>query len=149
MTRTLLIDNIGELTTNDETLGEGIGGRIADAAVVVEGDRVAWVGRAADAPAADERFDADGRAVLPGWVDSHTHMVFAGDRTAEFEARMAGESYAAGGINVTVNATRDASDAQLSANLERLIAEGRRGGTTTFETKTGYGLTVEDELRSA
>ncbi len=129
MTRTLLIDNIGELTTNDETLGEGIGGRIADAAVVVEGDRVAWVGRAADAPAADDRFDADGRAVLPGWVDSHTHMVFAGDRTAEFGARMAGESYAAGGINVTVNATREASDVQLSANLERLIAEGRRGGT--------------------
>ena len=149
MTRTLLIDNIGELTTNDETLGEGIGGRIADAALVIDGDRVAWVGRAADAPAADDRFDADGRAVLPGWVDSHTHMVFAGDRTAEFEARMAGESYAAGGINVTVNATREASDAQLSANLERLIAEGRRGGTTTFETKTGYGLTVEDELRSA
>ncbi len=149
MTRTLLIDNIGELTTNDEALGEGLGGRMADAAVVIEGDRVAWVGHAADAPAADERFDAEGRAVLPGWVDSHTHMVFAGDRTAEFEARMAGESYAAGGINVTVNATREASDAQLSANLERLVTEGRRGGTTTFETKTGYGLTVEDELRSA
>lgn len=146
---TLLIDNIGELTTNDETLGEGIGGRLKDAAVVIEGDRVAWVGPASEAPAVDERFDADGRALLPGWVDSHTHMVFAGDRTAEFEARMAGESYAAGGINVTVNATRDASDAQLAANLERLIAEGRRGGTTTFETKTGYGLTVEDELRSA
>ena len=146
---TLLIDNIGELTTNDETLGEGIGGRLKDAAVVVEGGVVAWVGSANDAPAADERFDAAGRAVLPGWVDSHTHMVFAGDRTAEFEARMAGESYAAGGINVTVNATREASDAQLAANLERLVAEGRRGGTTTFETKTGYGLTVEDEVRSA
>src|SRR5690606_30188141 len=114
-----------------------------------EGDRVAWVGSAADAPAADERFDAAGRALLPGWVDSHTHMVFAGDRTAEFEARMAGESYAAGGINVSVNATRAASDAELAANLERLTAEGRRGGTTTFETKTGYGLTVADELRSA
>lgn len=145
----LLIDNIGELTTNDETLGEGVGGRISGAAIVVEGDRVAWVGSASSAPGADERFDAEGRAVLPGWVDSHTHMVFAGDRTAEFEARMAGESYAAGGINVTVNATRSASDDQLAANLERLIAEGRRGGTTTFETKTGYGLTVEDELRSA
>ena len=146
---TLLIDNIGELTTNDETLSEGVGGRIHNAAVVVEGDRVAWVGPAGSAPAADERFDAIGRAVLPGWVDSHTHMVFAGDRTAEFEARMAGQSYAAGGINVTVNATREASDSQLAANLERLVAEGRRGGTTTFETKTGYGLTVADELRSA
>lgn len=143
----LLIDNIGELTTNDDSLGEG--GRLRDAALVIEGDRVAWAGLSREAPAADERFDAEGRAVLPGWVDSHTHMVFAGDRTAEFEARMAGESYAAGGINVTVQATRDASDEQLAANLARLIAEGRRGGTTTFETKTGYGLTVEDEVRSA
>lgn len=149
MTRTLLIENIGELTTNDEALGEGLGGRLRDAAIVVEGDRIAWAGSTADAPAADERFDAAGRAVLPGWVDSHTHMVFAGDRTAEFEARMAGESYAAGGINVTVRATREASDEQLASNLARLVAEGRRGGTTTFETKTGYGLTVEDEVRSA
>ncbi|KAM9863596.1 imidazolonepropionase [Leucobacter sp. BZR 635] len=149
MTRTLLIDNIGELTTNDESLGAGLGGRLADAAVVIEGDRVAWVGPASQAPAADERFDAAGRAVLPGWVDSHTHMVFAGDRTAEFEARMAGESYAAGGINVTVEATRAATDEALAANLERLVAEARRDGTTTMETKTGYGLTVADELRSA
>lgn len=149
MTRSLLIDSIGELTTNDESLGEGPGGRIHDAAVVIEEDRIAWVGRAAQAPEADDRFDADGRAMLPGWVDSHTHMVFAGDRTAEFEARMAGESYAAGGINVTVNATRAASDEVLEANLVRLVSEARRGGTTTLETKTGYGLTVEDEVRSA
>lgn len=149
MTRTLLIDRIGELTTNDETLRPESGGRLREAALVIEGARIAWVGPAAEAPAADERFDAAGRAVLPGWVDSHTHMVFAGDRTAEFEARMAGESYAAGGINVTVNATREASDGALAANLARLVAEGRRGGTTTFETKTGYGLTVDDELRSA
>lgn len=145
----LLIENIGELTTNDESLGEGIGGRLRDAAVVVDRGRVAWVGPTGDAPAADERFDAAGRALLPGWVDSHTHMVFAGDRTAEFEARMAGESYAAGGINVTVNATRAASDEQLSANLARLVGEARRGGTTTMETKTGYGLDVENEVRSA
>ncbi|MGJ0202965.1 imidazolonepropionase [Leucobacter sp. gxy201] len=146
---TLLIDGIGELTTNDEALDAGIGGRIADAAVVVEDGRVAWAGPAAQAPAADERFDAAGRALLPGWVDSHTHMVFAGDRTAEFEARIAGESYAAGGINVTVNATRAASDHELDANLARLVDEARRGGTTTMETKTGYGLDVEHELRSA
>lgn len=145
MTRTLLIDNIAELTTNDDEHG----GRLHDAAVVIEGDEIVWVGVASAAPAADERFDAAGRAVLPGWVDSHTHMVFAGDRTAEFEARMAGESYAAGGINVTVEATRAASDAQLEANLARLVSEARRGGTTTLETKTGYGLTVEDELRAA
>lgn len=145
----LLIENIGELTTNDESLGEGVGGRLNDAAVVLEGEAIAWVGPSNEAPAADARFDAAGRAVLPGWVDSHTHMVFAGDRTAEFEARMAGEAYAAGGIHVSVNATRAASDAELAANLRRLIGEGRRGGTTTFETKTGYGLTVEDESRSA
>lgn len=139
-----LITGIGELTTNDDELG-----RLRDAALVIEGDRIAWIGAASDAPDADDRFDAEGRAVLPGWVDSHTHMVFAGDRTAEFEARMAGESYAAGGINVTVEATRAASDEQLRANLDRLADEALRGGTTAFETKTGYGLTVEDEVRSA
>ena len=147
----LLITGIGELTTNDEAHGADAGdlGRLRDAAVVVEGDRVAWVGASASAPAADERFDADGRAVLPGWVDSHTHMVFAGDRTDEFEARMAGEAYAAGGINVTVDATRAASDDELLAGLDRLADEALRGGTSAFETKTGYGLTVEDEVRSA
>lgn len=145
MGRTLLIDGISELTTNDEVGG----GRLLDAAVVVDGERIAWVGASAQAPAADERVDAAGRALLPGWVDAHTHLVFAGDRTAEFEARMAGDAYAAGGISVTVEATRSASDEQLSANLARLVEEARRGGTTTLETKTGYGLTVADELRSA
>lgn len=139
-----LIAGIGELTTNDDELG-----RMRDAAVVVDGDTVAWVGRAVDAPAADERVDVGGRAVLPGWVDSHTHLVFAGDRTAEFEARTAGEAYAAGGIGVTVAATRAATDAELAANLDRLADEALRGGTTALETKTGYGLTVADELRSA
>ncbi len=145
----LLITDIGELTTNDAALGEGLGGRLRNAAVVVEGERIAWVGPATAAPAADDRFDAAGRALLPGWVDSHTHLVFAGDRTAEFEARMAGEAYAAGGINVTVEATRAAGDAQLRANLARLVTEARCGGTTTLETKTGYGLTTEHELRAA
>ena len=149
MTTSLLIDRIGELTTNDDEASPETGGRLRDAAVVVEDGRIAWVGAAADAPAADERVDAAGRAVLPGWVDSHTHLVFAGDRTAEFEARMAGEAYAAGGINVTVEATRAASDAELEATLLRLVAEARRGGTTTIETKTGYGLTVADETRAA
>lgn len=147
----LAITGIGELTTNDEERGAGPSdlGRVRDAAVVIESDRIAWVGAATDAPAADEQFDAAGRALLPGWVDSHTHMVFAGDRTAEFEARMAGEAYAAGGINVTVDATRAASDVELLANLDRLADEALRGGTTSFETKTGYGLTVADEVRSA
>jgi imidazolonepropionase len=141
----LLIDDIAELTTNDDAHG----GRIRDAAVIVEADRVVWVGPRRRAPAADRRHDAEGGAVLPGWVDAHTHLVFAGDRTDEFEARMAGESYAAGGINVTVEATRAAQDLELESNLARLVAEARRGGTTTVETKTGYGLTVADELRSA
>ncbi|MET4098355.1 imidazolonepropionase [Agrococcus sp. UYP10] len=139
-----LLTGIAELTTNDDELG-----RLRDAAVVVDGDLVAWVGEASAAPAADELVDVGGRAVLPGWVDSHTHLVFAGDRTAEFEARMAGEAYAAGGIGVTVAATRAATDAELAANLDRLADEALRGGTTALETKTGYGLTVADELRSA
>ncbi|WP_404311959.1 imidazolonepropionase [Agrococcus terreus] len=144
MSVALLIEGIGELTTNDDELG-----RVADAAVVVEGERIAWVGPASRAPAADERFDAAGRAVLPGWVDSHVHPVFAGDRSAEFEARMAGQAYAAGGIATTVAATRAASDGELAATLHRLADEALAGGTTALEAKTGYGLTIDDEVRSA
>lgn len=140
-----LITGIGELTTNDESVGE----RVHDAAVVIEDQRIAWVGAAATAPAADTVFDVGGRALLPGWVDAHTHLVFAGDRTAEFESRMAGQAYRAGGINATVAATRGASDAALTRNLAGLVAEARAGGTTVLETKTGYGLTVPDETRSA
>jgi len=140
----VLITGIGELTTNDPERG-----RLTDAALVLDGSRVAWAGPASSAPAADERVDVEGRAVLPGWVDSHTHLVFAGDRTAEFEARMAGKPYTAGGIAITVGATREASDAQLAANLRRHVDEAARQGTTCLETKTGYGLTVADEARSA
>ncbi|HEV8555836.1 MAG TPA: imidazolonepropionase [Actinophytocola sp.] len=142
--KSLLLTGIGELTTNDDELGE-----IAGAALVIEGDRVAWAGPADRVPAADSRVDLGGRAVLPGWVDSHTHLVFAGDRTAEFTARMAGFPYTAGGIAVTVAATRAASDAALAAGLRRHVAEAISQGTTCLETKTGYGLTVADELRSA
>lgn len=140
----VLITGIGELTTNDPELG-----RLTDAALVLDGPEVVWAGRAAQAPDADERVDVEGRAVLPGWVDSHTHLVFAGDRTAEFEARMAGKPYTAGGIAITVGATREASDEQLAANLRRHVDEAARQGTTCLETKTGYGLTVADEARSA
>jgi len=138
----VLITGIGELTTND-------GPALTDAALVLDGDRVAWVGAAADAPPADSAVDVAGRAVLPGWVDSHTHLVFAGDRTAEFAARMAGEPYTAGGIAVTVAATRAAPDDELAAGLRRHVAEAVAQGTTCLETKTGYGLTTADELRSA
>ncbi|WP_158886346.1 imidazolonepropionase [Amycolatopsis anabasis] len=139
-----VVTGIAELTTNDEELG-----KLRDAAIVFDGDRVAWAGPAARAPSADERVDVGGRAALPGWVDSHTHLVFAGDRTAEFEARMAGKPYTAGGILVTVEATRAAEDSALAANLARHVAEAVRQGTTCLETKTGYGLNVEDEARSA
>jgi len=139
-----LITNIGELTTN-ETGRQ----RRADAALVIDDGRIVWVGDASDAPDADTVTDAAGRAVLPGWVDSHSHLVFAGDRTAEFEVRLTGAKYSAGGINSTVGATRAASDEQLGANLRRLRAEALAQGTTWMETKTGYGLDVENELRSA
>ncbi|WP_282205877.1 imidazolonepropionase [Kitasatospora fiedleri] len=144
----LLISNIGSLVTNDPALGAGPLGLLADAAVVVDGDRVAWVGPGADAPAADEHTDAGGRALLPGFVDSHAHLLFAGDRTAEFSARMSGRPYGAGGIRTTVAATRAASDAELNANLTRYLAEMLRQGTTTVEVKSGYGLSTEDEARA-
>src|SRR4051794_599713 len=146
MTSTVLT-HIGELVTNDPAADDLLGA-IADAALVVEGGTVAWVGRARDAPAADELVDAGGRAVLPGFVDSHSHLVFAGDRSAEFAARMAGTPYAAGGIRTTVAATRAATDEQLTSHVARLVDEMRRQGTTTVEIKSGYGLTVRDEARS-
>ncbi len=139
----VLFDRIGLLYTADPEREE-----LTGAALVVEGDRIVWLGRSADAPAADERVDAEGRAVLPGFVDSHAHLVFAGDRSAEFAARMAGEPYCAGGIRVTVEATRAATDAHLAERTARLVAEMTAQGTTTVEIKSGYGLTVEDERRS-
>ncbi|MGW4505424.1 imidazolonepropionase [Streptomyces sp. NPDC004436] len=146
---TTCITHIGSLVTNDPAVGDGSPlGLIENAAVVIDGDRIAWVGPTAQAPAADESFDAQGRAVIPGFVDSHSHLVFAGDRTQEFNARMSGRAYSAGGIRTTVAATRAASDAELEANLVRHLAEARRQGTTTFETKSGYGLTVADEARA-
>ena len=139
MTSTL-VTGIGLLATQDDELGE-----IADAALVLDGDRIAWAGAAAGAPAADDVHDVGGRCVLPGFVDSHAHLVFAGDRTAEFAARMAGEPYAAGGIRTTVAATRAAGAAELRANVARLAGELLQAGVTTFECKSGYGLNAERE----
>ncbi len=149
-----LLANIGELVTNDggdaggEEAGPGAFASITGAALVIEAGRVAWTGPAGQAPDADRRIDCDGRAVLPGFVDSHAHLVFAGERSAEFAARMAGTPYQAGGIATTVAATRAASDEQLRANLRALRAEMLAQGTTTFECKSGYGLTVADERRA-
>lgn len=142
--RSVLITHIGELSTQDAEQRV-----LQDAAVVLEGERISWIGLAGKAPEADDRVDAGGRAGLPGWVDSHTHLVFAGDRTAEFEARMAGASYAAGGIAVTVAATRQAEEEKLRGLAAARVAEAIAQGTTYLETKTGYGLNVEHEARSA
>ena len=141
-----LITNIGELVTNAPQHADGAGS-LSDAALVMDAGLVAWTGPASRAPAADEIVDARGRAVLPGFVDSHAHLVFAGERGAEFAARMAGAPYEAGGIRSTVAATRRASDPELRAGLRRLVTEMLRQGTTTVECKSGYGLTVADEAR--
>jgi len=144
---TTLIDDIGLLVTNDPTVGP-LTAELTDAAVVIDDGTIVWVGPASQAPAADERVDASGRCVIPGFVDSHSHLMFAGDRADEFEARMTGQTYTAGGIRRTVAATRAASDAELLVNARRLVAEMRAQGTTTVEIKSGYGLDVFDEARS-
>lgn len=147
MTATL-ITNVGELVTNEPSLGDGSPiGLLRDAALVLDAGRVVWVGAASAAPGADARVDAGGRAVIPGFVDSHTHLVFAGERSAEFAARMAGERYTGGGIATTVAATRAASDDELRVGARRRLAEMHALGTTTVEIKSGYGLDVENEAR--
>ncbi|HEY7151120.1 MAG TPA: imidazolonepropionase [Solirubrobacterales bacterium] len=142
---TLVIDNIGLLVTNQPDLGEGALGIVREAALVLEGERVAAVERAG--AVADDRLDAGGRCVIPGFVDSHTHLVFAGDRAEEFAARMAGRPYEAGGIRVTTDATRRASGAELRTLTERRRSEALRAGITHLEIKSGYGLEVEAERR--
>ncbi|MHB1969548.1 MAG: imidazolonepropionase, partial [Acidimicrobiales bacterium] len=143
-----LVTNVGELTTNDPTLGDGSAqGRLTAAAFAVEGGRVAWVGPADAAPACDTRLDVDGAAVVPGFVDAHTHLVFAGERSDEFEARLAGRPYDGGGIARTVAATRAASTAQLRHGVAARVRALRAGGVTTLEVKSGYELTSEGEAR--
>ncbi|AJT42976.1 imidazolonepropionase [Psychromicrobium lacuslunae] len=144
-----MITNIGELVTQDLQREDTDTGVLRDAAVLFEGERISWIGSAKAAPAADQLIDAAGRAVLPGWVDSHNHLIFAGDRTAEFEARMSGQGYAAGGIAVTVDATRGASDQELEELASARVLEARSQGSTYLETKTGYGLDLAHEVRSA
>ena len=146
---TTLVTGITELVTNDPGLGDGSPlGLVPDAAVVVDGDHVAWVGPARSAPDADIELDLGGCAVVPGFVDSHSHLVFAGDRAAEFAARMSGTPYDGGGIATSVAATRAASDDVLRALVAARVSEMRDQGTTTVEIKSGYGLTVEDEARA-
>jgi imidazolonepropionase len=146
----VLIDRIGTLVTNDQGIGRGPLGVVEDAALLLEDGVVGWAGPRTAVPegAGDERVDAGGRAVLPGFVDSHGHLVFAGDRTAEFSARMTGAPYTAGGIATTVAATRAAGTEELRRRTAALVSEALRSGTTTIESKSGYGLTVDDERRS-
>ncbi len=141
----LVIDNIGLLVTGNPDLGEGPLGTLRDAALVIEDGRVERI-EAAGAQG-DERIDAAGRCVIPGFVDSHTHLVFAGDRGDEFAARMAGAPYAAGGIRVTTEATRAATSEELKALAEARKREALRAGITHLEIKSGYGLDVETERR--
>ncbi|MGC1238197.1 MAG: imidazolonepropionase [Acidimicrobiales bacterium] len=146
---TRVICNVGELTTNDPTLGdESRLGRLHDAAFVIDDEQVLWVGRNGEAPDADEMVDAGGAAVIPGFVDSHTHLVFAGERSDEFEARMAGRRYDGGGISRTVAATRAASYEELREGASERVRELRAGGVTTVEIKSGYELTTDGEVRS-
>jgi imidazolonepropionase len=145
---TTVIDNIGLLVTNDPSNGDGSAlGVLRDAAMVIEADRIAWVGRRIHAPAADARVDVDRQTVVPGFVDSHSHLIFASDRADEFASRMAGTPYTAGGIAATLIATREATDETLRSNASRLLAEMLSSGTTTVEIKSGYGLTTDDEVR--
>ena len=136
-----LFNNIASLVSNTDA-------HFANPAFIVEDGKIAWIGEASSAPAADAQVDLQNKTVIPGFVDSHAHLMFAGDRAEEFSARMQGQAYSAGGIKTTVAATREASDAQLEANLTRLVAEMHASGITTFETKSGYGLDVETESRS-
>jgi len=138
----LLVTGIGRMVTNS-------GPPVVDAAVAVEGGRISYAGPAGDAPAqgSGRHIDCEGRAVIPGFVDAHTHLVFAGDRAAEFTQRLAGAGYTGGGILSTVAATRAASEEDLflaaAGRVHRMIA----GGSTTVEIKTGYGLDLETEQR--
>jgi imidazolonepropionase len=147
--RSTLVTGIGQLVTNDPEHGPGRLGVIRDAALVMADGRIQWVGPQSGAPQADESLNVAGHAVLPGWVDSHTHLVFAGDRAAEFTARMSGEPYQAGGMQASVDATRATDEKTLAQLTADRIGEMHAGGTTCIETKTGYGLTVVDEARSA
>lgn len=139
--------NIETLVTNDPSVGNGILGIVKGASVIVEDGFISQISH--NVPSGvDAEIDCSGKTLLPGFVDSHSHLIFAGDRADEFSARSRGEKYTAGGIASTVAATRDASDETLSVNVQGLLNEAIASGTTTIEIKSGYGLTEKDELRS-
>ncbi|CAN2202424.1 HutI Imidazolonepropionase and related amidohydrolases [Candidatus Nanopelagicaceae bacterium] len=139
--------NIATLVTNDPNIGEGSLGILHDATVVIEDSQIKFVGKGSQS-GVDHQIDCSGKTLLPGFVDSHTHLIFAGDRSQEFSARSRGEKYTAGGITTTVAATRQASNVELQNNAQRLLNEALSFGTTTVEIKSGYGLNELDEARS-
>jgi imidazolonepropionase len=145
-----LFDNISLLVTNDPVHDGTPLGVINNGAVLVEDGKIDWIGESANAPRADaaQLIDVNDRCVIPGFVDSHNHLVFAGDRSAEFRARMQGEKYTAGGINYTVEKTRLATRETLFSNVKSLVSEANSTGTTTLEIKSGYGLTPAHEKRA-
>ena len=147
----LVVTGISTLVTNDKSLERGKLGIINNAALVVGDDnKIAWTGEAINLPREfnSVAINVGNRAIIPGFVDSHTHLVFGGDRAAEFEARMSGKTYTAGGIRTTMAATRAATTESLTKNARRLANEALNTGTTTLEVKSGYGLSVTDEARS-
>ena len=148
MSNSFTLTNISQLVTNNSAIGDGDLGVITNAAITVTDGIVSWVGQASDADSSIPKKDVGGRALLPGFVDSHSHLMFAGDRSQEFAARMAGVPYSAGGIKVTTDATRKASEDQLRNVAKSLIQEMHESGTTTVEIKSGYGLDVATEERS-
>ena len=148
MSRTL-VGNIGLLVTNDSSFDGTPLGLLTNAAFLIEKGAITWIGESDSAPRAEvaNYIDANGRCIIPGFVDSHAHLIFAGDRSDEFRARMQGEGYSSGGIGSTVELTRRADNGHLLQSGRRLVAEANASGTTTIECKSGYGLTVEDEAR--
>ncbi|MEI8024389.1 MAG: imidazolonepropionase, partial [Actinomycetota bacterium] len=147
----LVVTGISTLVTNDVSLERGKLGIINNAALVVGDDnKIAWTGESVNLPHefASSAINVSGRAIVPGFVDSHTHLIFGGDRANEFEARMSGKTYTAGGIRTTMSATRTATTESLTNNARRLAEEALNTGTTTLEVKSGYGLSVGDESRS-
>jgi imidazolonepropionase len=148
MSNSFTLTNISQLVTNNSALGEGQLGVINDAAITVTDGIVSWVGQSSQADSSVPKTDVGGRTLIPGFVDSHSHIMFAGDRSEEFAARMAGVPYSAGGIKITTEATRKASDAELRNVALSMIKEMQESGTTTIEIKSGYGLDVVTEERS-
>jgi imidazolonepropionase len=148
MSKSFTLTNISQLVTNNSALGDGQLGVINDAAITVTDGIVSWVGQSSQADSSVPKTDVGGRSLIPGFVDSHSHIMFAGDRSEEFAARMAGVPYSAGGIKLTTEETRKASDAELRTVAQSMIKEMQESGTTTVEIKSGYGLDVATEERS-